>query len=34
MILHGIRFTLKSGVTPQQLDEALESLRDHGRSRP
>ncbi|AXK31762.1 Dabb family protein [Streptomyces armeniacus] len=32
MIHHGIRFTLKPGVTPEQLEEALESLRTQGRT--
>ncbi|WP_433328275.1 Dabb family protein [Spirillospora sp. CA-294931] len=34
MILHGIRFTLKPEVTPHQLEEALQSLRDHGQIPP
>ncbi|MBO8193274.1 Dabb family protein [Streptomyces oryzae] len=34
MIHHGIRFTLKPGVTPEQRDEALESLRNQGRVIP
>lgn len=34
MIYHGNRFTFKPGVTAEQLDEALESLRNQGRSIP
>lgn len=34
MIHHGIRFTLKAGVTPEQREEALESLRIQGRVIP
>ncbi|CAM3582784.1 Dabb family protein [Kibdelosporangium persicum] len=34
MIYHGNRFTLKPGVTPEQLEEALESLRNQGRVIP
>lgn len=34
MIQHGIRFTFKPGVTPEQRDEALESLRNQGRVIP
>lgn len=34
MIYHGIRFTIKPGATPAQLDEALESLRNQGRVIP
>jgi hypothetical protein len=34
MIYHGVRFTLKQGVEPQQLEEALESLRNQGRVIP
>jgi hypothetical protein len=34
MIYHGNRFTMKPGVTTEQLDEALESLRNQGRSIP
>ncbi|MCP2266039.1 Dabb family protein [Promicromonospora thailandica] len=34
MIVHGNRFTFKPGTTPEALDEALESLRNQGRSIP
>jgi hypothetical protein len=34
MIHHGIRFTVKPGVAPEQLKEALESLRNQGRVIP
>lgn len=34
MIYHGNRFTLKPGVSPEQVEEALESLRNQGRSIP
>lgn len=34
MIYHGNRFTMKPGVTPEQLEEALESLRNQGRVIP
>jgi hypothetical protein len=34
MIYHGNRFTLKPGVTPEQAEEALESLRNQGRVIP
>lgn len=34
MIYHGNRFTIKPGVTIQQLEEALESLREQGRAIP
>ncbi|WP_017557270.1 Dabb family protein [Nocardiopsis baichengensis] len=34
MIQHGIRFTFKPGVTPEQREEALESLREQGRAIP
>lgn len=32
MIYHGNRFTMKKGVTPEQRDEALDSLRNQGAS--
>ncbi|MFD8492905.1 Dabb family protein [Amycolatopsis sp. NPDC059657] len=34
MIYHGTRFTMKSGTTPEQLEYALEGLREQGRSIP
>jgi stress responsive alpha/beta barrel protein len=34
MIYHGNRLTLKPGVTPEQLEEAMESLRNQGRVIP
>ncbi|WP_157252910.1 Dabb family protein [Nonomuraea typhae] len=34
MIYHGNRFTVKEGVTPEQLEEAMESLRNQGRVIP
>ncbi|WP_049578773.1 Dabb family protein [Streptomyces sp. SBT349] len=34
MIYHGNRIKLKDGVTPEQLDEALEILRETGRTVP
>lgn len=34
MIVHGNRFTIRPGVPPEQLEEALESLRNQGRSIP
>ncbi|WP_129790043.1 Dabb family protein [Promicromonospora panici] len=34
MIIHGNRFTIKPGTDPEQLEEALESLRNHGRVIP
>lgn len=34
MIIHGNRFTIKDGVTPEQLEVALESLRNQGRVIP
>ncbi|WP_242882704.1 Dabb family protein [Actinomadura litoris] len=34
MIVHGNRFTFKPGVSPEQVEEALESLRNQGRSIP
>ncbi|MFE8910511.1 Dabb family protein [Streptomyces globisporus] len=34
MIHHGIRFTVKPGVTTEQLEKALESLRNQGRVIP
>ncbi|WP_109530088.1 Dabb family protein [Nocardia aurea] len=34
MIYHGNRFTIKPGVSPERLEEALESLRNQGRAIP
>ena len=34
MIYHGNRFTLRPGVAPERLEEALESLRNQGRVIP
>ncbi|PRY36806.1 Dabb family protein [Umezawaea tangerina] len=34
MIYHSIRMKAKAGVTPQQVEEALESMREHGRVVP
>ncbi|ONI84093.1 stress responsive protein [Actinosynnema sp. ALI-1.44] len=34
MIFHGNRFTIRPEATPEQLEEALESLRNQGRSIP
>lgn len=34
MIYHGNRFTIKPGVAPEQVEEALESLRNQGRVIP
>ncbi|ADB33495.1 Stress responsive alpha-beta barrel domain protein [Kribbella flavida DSM 17836] len=34
MIYHGNRFTIKPGIPQEQLEEALESLRNQGRSIP
>jgi hypothetical protein len=34
MIVHGNRFTFKDGVSAEQIEEALESLRNQGRSIP
>lgn len=34
MIIHGNRFTLKPGIDPAQVEEALESLRNQGRVIP
>jgi hypothetical protein len=34
MIYHGIRMKAKAGVTPEQVEEALESMREHGRTIP
>ncbi|GAA4545480.1 Dabb family protein [Amycolatopsis samaneae] len=34
MIYHGNRFTIKASATPEQLEEALESLREQGRAIP
>ncbi len=34
MIVHGNRFTIRPGTTPEQLEEAMESLRNQGRVIP
>ncbi|MEV0297506.1 Dabb family protein [Nocardia sp. NPDC050710] len=34
MIYHGNRFTIKASATPEQVEEALESLRNQGRVIP
>ncbi|MFF0516505.1 Dabb family protein [Streptomyces sp. NPDC004250] len=34
MIYHGNRFTFKADVTPEQVEKALESLRNQGRAIP
>ncbi|MEE4594050.1 hypothetical protein V2J94_19500 [Streptomyces sp. DSM 41524] len=34
MIYHGIRMKLREGITSQQIDEALDCLKDQGRAIP
>ncbi|MFD5746501.1 Dabb family protein [Streptomyces sp. NPDC127033] len=34
MIYHSVRLKAKAGVTPEQIEEALESMRDQGRVIP
>jgi hypothetical protein len=34
MIYHGIRLKAREGVTPKQLEEAVESMREQGRAIP